>query len=240
MVDPVKRRELMINTIIATQSREGIKVTREQAERAYDNIQAELRGSSSRRNPGAAPSMLRNDEQSLAGAMSTFSRFHSREPGEGVFPFHRKEQGIFTLPKYVEWPDDLVVAGAAARTLYESDKWHKRGDTVQYFHDHDKGVKFIVPAGQLEGEPANLSYSWPDEVMLIGKCIGFVMVPSSTGEITEGVMKGNNVLVSSPDGWVDRRRRNRIFLAIINLDGGGIEAIIDGPRLRITSHGIEG
>lgn len=237
--DPVERRELMINTIIATQAREGIEVTREQAERAYDKIQAELRHGA-KSNPGYMPSMSRNDEESMGAAMKTFSRFHSRDPGKGVFPFHRQDQGIFQLPEYVQWPDDVVVAGNAARTLYESDKWHKRGDTVQYFHDHDKGVKFMVPAGQMEGEPAALPYSWPDEVMLIGECIGFVMVPSSTGQITEGVMRGKNVLVSSPDGWVDKRKPNRIFLAIINLDGGGIEAIIDGPKLRITSHGIEG
>lgn len=237
--DPVKRRELMINTIIATIAREGIEVTREQAERAYDKIQEELRRGS-RSTPGQMPSLSRNDEQSMADAMKTFSRFHSREPGRGVFPFHKKDHGIFQLPEYVQWPEDIVVAGDAARTLYESDKWHKRGDTVQYFHDHEKDVKFMVPAGQLEGEPVTLPYSWPDEVMLIGQCIGFVMVPNGTDEITEGVMKGKNVLVSSPDGWVDKRKPNRIFLAIINLDGGGIEAIIDGPKLRITSHGIEG
>ena len=235
--DPDERRELMISTIIATQAREGIEVTREQAARAYDKIQRELR---LEQNPGVAP-MHRNDDASMAGAMKTFSRFHSRDPGKGVFPFHKQEQGIFTLPEYVEWPDEIVVTGDAARTLYESDKWHKRGDTVQYFHDHDKGVKFIVPDdGSVEGQPVRLPYEWPDEVMLIGECIGFVIVPFETGEITEGIMKGKNVLVSSPDGWVDSRKPNRIFLAIINLDGGGVEAIIDGPNLRITSHGIEG
>jgi hypothetical protein len=31
-----------------------------------------------------------------------------------------------------------------------------------------------------------------------------------------------------------------VFLAIINLSGGGVEGIIDGGNLRITSHGIEG
>jgi hypothetical protein len=235
--DPEDRRELMISTIIATQAREGIEVTREQAERAYDKIQRELRRE---QNPGVAP-IRRNDDASMAGAMQSFSRFHSREPGKGVFPFHKQEQGIFTLPEYVAWPDEIVAAGNAARTLYESDKWHKRGKTVQYFHDHDKGVKFIVPDdGHVKGHSVRLSYEWPDEVVLIGECIGFVFVPFETGEITEGVMKGKNVLVSSPDGWVDSRKKNRIFLAIINLDGGGVEAIIDGPNLRITSHGIEG
>lgn len=36
--DPRQRRELMVNTIIATQAREGIDTTREQAEAAYDAI----------------------------------------------------------------------------------------------------------------------------------------------------------------------------------------------------------
>lgn len=38
LADPVKRRELMIEVIIATQAREGIETTRAQAERAYDSV----------------------------------------------------------------------------------------------------------------------------------------------------------------------------------------------------------
>jgi hypothetical protein len=53
-------------------------------------------------------------------------------------------------------------------------------------------------------------------------------------------MKGKNILVASPDGWIDPKKPNRVFLAIINLDGGGVEGIIDGGNLRITAHGIEG
>lgn len=41
--DPVQRRELMIRVIIATQAREGITTTREQAEAAYDKVQNEDR-----------------------------------------------------------------------------------------------------------------------------------------------------------------------------------------------------
>jgi hypothetical protein len=36
--DPEKRRKLMIDCIIATQAREGIKTTREQAAAAYDKV----------------------------------------------------------------------------------------------------------------------------------------------------------------------------------------------------------
>jgi transglutaminase-like putative cysteine protease len=36
--DPVKRRTLLVNSIIATQAREGITTTREQAEAAYDRV----------------------------------------------------------------------------------------------------------------------------------------------------------------------------------------------------------
>jgi len=39
--DPRQRRELMVQTIIATQAREGIETTREQAEAAYDKVQRE-------------------------------------------------------------------------------------------------------------------------------------------------------------------------------------------------------
>jgi len=39
--DPDQRRDLMVQTIIATQAREGITTTREQAEAAYDKVQQE-------------------------------------------------------------------------------------------------------------------------------------------------------------------------------------------------------
>ena len=38
MKDPEKRREMMIRTIIATQAREGIHTTYEQAAAAYDKL----------------------------------------------------------------------------------------------------------------------------------------------------------------------------------------------------------
>jgi hypothetical protein len=36
LADPEQRKELMVRTIIATQAREGIVTTREQAEAAYE------------------------------------------------------------------------------------------------------------------------------------------------------------------------------------------------------------
>jgi hypothetical protein len=39
--NPILRRKLMVDTIIALQAREGIITTREQAEAAYDKVQAE-------------------------------------------------------------------------------------------------------------------------------------------------------------------------------------------------------
>lgn len=235
--DPIERRELMIRTIIATQAREGITVTRERAEEVYDKIQRELRHQ--RPNPGSP--IERNDARSAQAAAKTFKRFHSRKKLEPVFPFHGQEHSVFEL-EGVDWPEQVSLLGVAMRTLYESDKWHQRGETVEYYHDHDRNVvKFMVPSDEGGAlEPVQLPYGWPEEVMLIGECIGFVVRPLDTGEITEGTMKGKNVLVASPDGWVDPRRPNRVFLAIINLDGGGVESVIDGPNLRITSHGIEG
>lgn len=44
--DPCLRRKLMVEVIIATQAREGIETTREQAENAYDRVQEEKRRSS--------------------------------------------------------------------------------------------------------------------------------------------------------------------------------------------------
>jgi len=37
--NPVMRRDLLVQCIIALQAREGIETTREQAERAYDEVQ---------------------------------------------------------------------------------------------------------------------------------------------------------------------------------------------------------
>ena len=41
LADPKKRKRLMVSCIIATQAREGIVTTKEQAEEAYDKIQKE-------------------------------------------------------------------------------------------------------------------------------------------------------------------------------------------------------
>jgi hypothetical protein len=41
LADPAQRRKLMVRVIIATQAREGVETTREQAERAYDAVQRE-------------------------------------------------------------------------------------------------------------------------------------------------------------------------------------------------------
>lgn len=225
--DPEERKELMIRTIIATQAREGIDVTREQAERAYEKVQEVIQ-----------EEPRRNDEQSLAAAEKGFKRFHSKKELEPIYPFHKNNDAVFELGN-VDWPRKVGLVGAAMRTLYESDKWQKKpGKTVQYFHDHGKNVRFLAP-GENFGE-VEFPYDWPEEVMLIGECIGFVVRPEGTGEITEGVMKGKNILVASPDGWVNPRKPDRVFLAIINLNGGGVEGIIDGPNLRMTPHGIEG
>ena len=43
LADPVKRRFLMVSAIVATQAREGITTTWEQAERAYDKVRSEPR-----------------------------------------------------------------------------------------------------------------------------------------------------------------------------------------------------
>lgn len=49
LADPVLRRELSVTTLIATQAREGIDTTREQAEAAYDKVQAEIRAAGGRK-----------------------------------------------------------------------------------------------------------------------------------------------------------------------------------------------
>lgn len=46
LADPVKRKALMVDALIATQAREGITTTRAQAEAAYEKVQAEIRRTS--------------------------------------------------------------------------------------------------------------------------------------------------------------------------------------------------
>jgi hypothetical protein len=183
----------------------------------------------------------RNDSASLERAKNTFERFHSRKPDRGVYPFQSRRQGTFDMPPYVEFPDSIDLLGPASRVLYVSDKWQNVGNTTTYFHDHgSKRVNFYVPAGEIEGlEPAQLPFGWPEEVSLIGECFGFVVL-DDYGEIDSDMTGKKNILVASPDGWVDRKRPNRVFLAVINLNGGGVEGIIAGGNLRITAHGIEG
>lgn len=43
LADPCKKRKLLVRCIIATQAREGIDTTVEQAEAAYDAVQNEIR-----------------------------------------------------------------------------------------------------------------------------------------------------------------------------------------------------
>ena len=44
LTDPVKRRKLMVQVIIATQAREGIVTTTAQAEAAYDKVRRDEHG----------------------------------------------------------------------------------------------------------------------------------------------------------------------------------------------------
>ena len=41
LADPALRRDLMVDCLVATQAREGIVTTREQAEKAYDKVERE-------------------------------------------------------------------------------------------------------------------------------------------------------------------------------------------------------
>jgi len=173
---------------------------------------------------------------SLSAAEKTFKRFHHKEPTTGAFPFHLSSNASFLLPASVKWPRYVKPVGPALRVLYESDKWNPAGKTVEYYHDHGKGVIFYEPS---KAPAQEFPHRFPKEVSLIGKHIGHV-AESEVGDILEGIVTGNNILVSSPDGWVSDTRPNKVFLAIINLDGGGVEGLIAGGNLRITSHGIEG
>jgi len=56
LADPENRRKIVVEALIATQAREGITTTREQAEAAYDKVQAEKATPQSVARPGRHPS----------------------------------------------------------------------------------------------------------------------------------------------------------------------------------------
>lgn len=49
LADPTLRRKLCVRVIVATQAREGIKTTEQQAEEAYDRVVCEKQKKSSRK-----------------------------------------------------------------------------------------------------------------------------------------------------------------------------------------------
>jgi len=187
-----------------------------------------------RRRPVPNPSDLAEAEQG-------FSRFHSRPAGQSVYPYLRKKQGVWNQSITIPRPDEMGILGRAKTTLYESDKWHEPGDTIKYYHNHGRGVQFWERLGtrdELVQEP--FPYEFPEDVWVIGECIGLDVIPHWSRKKVAAKMKGRNTLVASPDGWVDPRRPNRCFLAVLNRNRNIIEVMIAGGNLRITAHGIEG
>ncbi len=61
LANPAQRRQLMVTTLIATQAREGVVTTQEQAEAAYDKVQEGLRAC---QRPGSTPARRRRAQPS--------------------------------------------------------------------------------------------------------------------------------------------------------------------------------
>ena len=81
LADPEKRKTLMVNSIIATQAREGIKTTREQAEAAYARAQSRPNSSriesspvSPERRPASKATTVQHAQRSLPSTGSGESR----------------------------------------------------------------------------------------------------------------------------------------------------------------------
>lgn len=182
-------------------------------------------------------------------ARKTFKAFHARDP-EPVYPFDAEPNPEFDID--VQFPD-FVCVGRAVRVLYDSDKWNEVGDVVGYYHTHgpDDGdlvfsggnkVQLYAPKPYFQNfTMCKFPVKWPDEIVPLGGCSGWVAEPknSKDGKLFEGKCK-NAVLYCSPYGWVSRREPLRVFLAVIELDTGVVEAIINGPGLIVTPDGIEG
>lgn len=167
-----------------------------------------------------------------SGARKAFETFHDKPAGEPVHPLENAEDG--------EWAMDVVLpsmkpAGRATRVMYRSDKWHTPGSTVDYYHDHPAhGVRLWLPAPRGQRFP----YKWPDAVAVLGVCTAWYHDPGN-GAVQETKPKGC-ILVASPYGHVDATAPQRIFLAAVERRTGRVLALIDGPSLRLTAHGIEG
>lgn len=81
LADPEKKKKLMVDSIIATQAREGIKTTREQAEAAYARAQSRPNSSriasspvSPERRPTSETTTVQHTQQSLPSKSSSESR----------------------------------------------------------------------------------------------------------------------------------------------------------------------
>jgi hypothetical protein len=182
-------------------------------------------------------------------AQKTFEAFHSRNTGPAVFPFEAGEDGQFSME--FGFPS-FVCVGRAVRVLYDSDKWNEIGDVIGYYHDHgpqdgklvfgkQNRTKLFAPKPFFpELTTVKFPVKWPTEVVPLGACSGWFAQENPRDEkLIEGKCSGD-ILVCSPFGWVSKSDKERVFLAIIEIDTGFVEGIITGPDLRVTPAGITG
>ena len=89
--DPEKKKKLMVDSIIATQAREGIKTTREQAEAAYARAQSRPNSSriaaspvSPERIPASPPATVQHTQRSLPSTSTSPRHSEAAAEGSGV------------------------------------------------------------------------------------------------------------------------------------------------------------
>jgi len=185
----------------------------------------------------------------MSRAKDTFETFHKRDI-EPVYPFNHYKNALITFD--IGLPN-IVHVGKAVRVLYDSDKWNDVGDVTGYYHDHgpDDGdhvfspknlVKLYAPKKYFpRKKTVKLPVKWPKELVLLGGCDGWV-AREATAKPHEVIKADTDdcILVCSPFGWLSKKDEKQVFLAVIEVSTGYLEALIHGPGLRVTAAGITG
>lgn len=131
----------------------------------------------------------------------------------------------------LNWPKRWGKLGEAKTTYYRSDKWHKDGKFVNYFHDHSAGVACYHPMGAQRGLTATRPpiSAWPETGVVLGNFLGWdIELPD--GRLLEAEPDSKaSLLCSSPDGHM-------LFV----VEDGCITGILVGKSLKVEAEGIDG
>lgn len=202
-------------------TRDGAEISEDQIKERANNIAQtiliNLEEDADEENPVATPARQNPREPGdLHQAIEKYLEFHALDP---------KDMG--ELPRF-RFPRKAYVMGKAKTTYYCSDKWS--GKKVNYFHEHNAGVKVAAVDAQQGGEiievPDFIRSS--ETIILLGTCLGFDF-ESEDGEIEAKVGSPRPKLYTIPSGK-----------ALLVVDNGKLSVLMWGGGLDVRDVGITG